>query len=619
MADGGGRLHRETMMDFAVDGTAQKCEVVTEFARLEELSAEWDHVWTTSSRPEIFQNFGWIRAFWRAYGYDRSLFSPVVFQGDKVVGILPIVLHGRTLQFLGVPGSDYNDILCEESRVVDILRTVLEALLDRRGAWKNCILENLSGRSRIVRHLQELPRHLRRHLTLVFRCSCPAIVLGEKPTGPLSHLLRKKSLRRHLNRFQKLGQINFRHLENRAEIRPHLTRFFRLHVERWAMTGRVSHFQQPETRRFYEALVDELDPSRELRFGVLELDSQPIAYHFGFEFDGKFIWYQSAFDVSYWEYSPGEVLLGELLRYAREKALCEFDFTIGGEVYKNRYATQSRENFAVYLDGHLNPIRSSLNFAMRLGQEGFRRTKQNLERRPRARRAIKQNALRVSAFLGRVSRLFKQDGPFVLGLRAVPLIRNGLWARDELLFFFRVKQMSGNETEASTGRKSGLLIARGTLGDLAVLSLENSGLLDRTELDEYRRRLRQGDQVYIGRQGETLAVVAWLGTCLETAAFKICARCTIPSDSSALLIYDCRTRANAHENGLYAEALAALAREATAQRAGVFIHSSILNGAARTNIEEAGFRMKYLVVHLRALHWFHRHWVSRVEESPPRP
>jgi CelD/BcsL family acetyltransferase involved in cellulose biosynthesis len=591
--------------------TEKRCEIVTEFGRLEQLSADWLRLWNASARREIFQDFGWIRAFWKTYGQNMCVCSPVVFEGRKVCGILPLAVQRHTLQFLGAPGSDYNDILCEEHGAADVLRIALEGVLYLRGAWKTCILANLSSQSLIIRHLQDLPNHLKKRLNLMFGCSCPTIVLGENPASVLAPLLRKESLRRHSNQLQELGQLVFRHLENRADIRQHLIKFFKQHIERWAMIGRSSHFLQPESRHFYAALVEELDPSRQLRFGVLELDGQPIAYHFGFELDGKFIWYQSAFNVDYWECSPGEVLLGELLRYARENGLREFDFTVGGEAYKSRFANQFRENFIVYLHSPSNRIWSRLDHAVREVQKSFRRIKQGLEQRPRTRRAIKRNALRVSTLLGRAHHLLKREGLLRLSLRAATVARNSIWARDDLLFFSPTKQLQRTEAGQWESHNFDLRIAKATLGDLAVLSLENPGFLDRTKLGEYRTRLRDGDQVYIGLQGTSIAVVAWLGARTEIASLDFCARCRAPLNSPALMIYDCRLAPNLREHRFRDEMLSALAWEAAVQGIDAFTHSSLLSGTSRTSIERVGFRLSHRMTHRRVFHWVHHGWISQ--------
>jgi CelD/BcsL family acetyltransferase involved in cellulose biosynthesis len=80
---------------------------------------------------------------------------------------------------------------------------------------------------------------------------------------------------------------------------------------------------------------------------VLELDGEPAAFHFGFEYDGRLIWYKASFAVELRDCGPGEVLLGKLFEYARSRALLELDFTRGVEPFKLRFANATRQSYAL--------------------------------------------------------------------------------------------------------------------------------------------------------------------------------------------------------------------------------------------------------------------------------
>ena len=53
--------------------------------------------------------------------------------------------------------------------------------------------------------------------------------------------------------------------------------------------------------------------------------------------------YNSGMDRSFNEYSPGWVLLGELLQWANENNRSAFDFMRGDEDYKFRFGAHSRD------------------------------------------------------------------------------------------------------------------------------------------------------------------------------------------------------------------------------------------------------------------------------------
>ena len=54
-------------------------------------------------------------------------------------------------------------------------------------------------------------------------------------------------------------------------------------------------------------------------------------------------------DTRYNEYSPGWVLLGELLKWANENGRQAFDFMRGDEDYKFRFGAQKRDVLRVTL------------------------------------------------------------------------------------------------------------------------------------------------------------------------------------------------------------------------------------------------------------------------------
>ena len=84
-----------------------------------------------------------------------------------------------------------------------------------------------------------------------------------------------------------------------------------------------------------------------VRFSCLTFNEIPIAYHFGFEYANKLIWYKPSFNIDFFSKSPGTVLLKFLIEYALEKNLDEFDFTIGDEKFKDRFSNKKGKNIQI--------------------------------------------------------------------------------------------------------------------------------------------------------------------------------------------------------------------------------------------------------------------------------
>ena len=175
-----------------------ECELVTDFLRLQEVSADWQRWASPAGHANIFQSWAWAQAFWKAHCDEVRLHSILVRDQEKLLGILPLVLRGNTLEFFGSPESDSNDVLCEDRDAVRVLGAALAALLKNQGSWNAGVLNHVPAESRIVRSIPELPWSLRRHLQLVFRCPSPTILVqeaGEHSRTLDSLLMRKSSCR----------------------------------------------------------------------------------------------------------------------------------------------------------------------------------------------------------------------------------------------------------------------------------------------------------------------------------------------------------------------------------------------------------------------------------------
>lgn len=462
------------------------CEVVREFPALERLSADWQRLWQADPVAEIFQSFAWNRAWWRAYGKGLQLRCIVVRRRGVLVGLLPLVRHNFTLRFLGAPQADYGDILAEEDSAGPVLAAALSTLFTLPD-WKECVLEHLSGHSRLVRNLEKVSPGLRSKLYLVADGQAPTILVDREP-GVLAELAAKKHLRRHETKLAKTADISFRFLETRTEIRRHLPSFFQHQIRRRILHGQQSSCLQPEFSSFLENLVEELDPAGQLRFGILEWDGRPLAYHIGFLANGKFTMYQQAFDVDLWDCSPGEVLLRNLFLYADQAVSREFDFSVGEEPYKARFANHFKPNFTLYavppsFAGQLRRSYRAIDGRLGAWQRTFRVA---VRANPRAFQIVKQ----ARRWTGEArARMWSRLSPWARPVRAEAAaadVRRDSWERDNAVELTKAK-----------------------LSDLADLYRELPAFHLSSRLAEYRARLRQGHAVYILRVRGVPTVIAW--------------------------------------------------------------------------------------------------------------
>lgn len=482
-----------------------RCELISDFSRLEQLSGEWDRLWRADSDREIFQSFAWARAWWRTFGNNLSLCCFAVFEGERIIGIVPLVREGGALVFLGGKHADYGDILCLQGRTEEVLEVVLENMLQLQG-WKECCLHNLKLDGQIFKHLSKLPRRFRRQLQVVPSNPCHTILLNDNCES-LSVLLGKNHTKRRLKKLAKSGTLTFRHLETKAETERQLAELFRHQRRRRALAGKATAPSQFYTLE--RNLIDELD-LRELRFGVLELNGRPLAWHISFQLGGRLLFYQQTFDVDAWDYSPGEVLIHELLHYAQENGLREVDFGQGDEPFKNRFTTDTRQLYSLYIEpaSIAGQLRRILR-ASTIPPLGLRRW---LQKVAKSHAATFQRFRSLRLWLtGALTRLGRRYRPSFFGRIARRTLRRvarflgskppqpRLYGLDQLLLGRRGLDRADSD----------LLVREGGLGDLIDLSLEHPEIVVPSELAAYKQRLKHGDRVYLVQRKGQAVLIGW--------------------------------------------------------------------------------------------------------------
>ena len=590
-------------------GSALRCAVISDFSNLEKISLDWERLWQSDGRAEIFQTLAWARAWWHSYGSDFTLCSPIVFEGDRIVGILPLVKRGNVVQFLGTPEADYADLLCEEGREQEVLTVALGTLFQSVENWDECVLQHLAKDGRLVRHYRGLPRALRGRLKLVPAGLYQTILLEESREEIFSSLLGKHHTKRRHNKLKKAGQVTLRPLLTKPEAQEHLNYFFLHHIRRCALLGRESTCARPQFRQFLQSLVEELEPNGSLRFEVLELAGRPFAWHFSFLVNGKFLLYQHTFDLDSWDYAPGEVLLSHLLQFAQENVTREFDFGSGDEAYKGRFAKHTRETFSLYVEPA--GLRGRLRGWFRGGQGYFHPALNHLKQKAKTHatifRLFRWIRIWTSGVMSRIRHAEKQGTLVQYGFRAAAqLVRSMVWGKEEVDLFpwERFAATEGGPLNRCPGNDE-VEITMGRFGDLVDLAVERPDVVVANELPGLRQRLKKGDQLYIGRKSSDLVFLGWTSTSTTNTddVFTRELGQTVGPNRPALTVYDCWTEPGPSDGEPYWQFLSVLKLEAASEKLDLLVRYRSDQVALRKELERQRFLPQYRIVRYSLFHW----------------
>jgi CelD/BcsL family acetyltransferase involved in cellulose biosynthesis len=319
---------------------------------LPDLEAAWSDLLARCGSDSVFQTLAWHVCWWRAFRDSHELFVILAFKAEELVGIAPMMITRQAgllggmrshVRFIGSSNhaSDYCDFIVDAG-VPQALPALLDAINVGAGGFDRLDLSHFPSHSPNKPVFLEYLRGRDARFTVEFQAEAPVRMLGD--TQADRKAANKSSLKRHTKFFEKSGELRFHQCASEPEILGYLDAFFDQHKARRARTDSPSQFFDPAQQLFYRELVTQAFRYGWLRFDVVLFDGAPLAFHFGFEYRRRFIWYKPAFDVRFAAKSPGEVLLKFLLDDAIDKALEEFDFTVGSESFKHRFATLTRSN-----------------------------------------------------------------------------------------------------------------------------------------------------------------------------------------------------------------------------------------------------------------------------------
>jgi len=311
---------------------SQTCDDLESIGR-----SAWDGLVERSYTSTVFQTYGWISAWQNTLGVGKNLIIPCVYLNNHLAGAAVFVESGNFLTFGAADRADYGDMLIDRDLDESLQRKVVAELIGNAwhaaGPVTSLLLNKVPSKSRSIQLLAQLEPDF--YLVPLHRLPAPRLDMSA-----VDERLKKKSLKRHENGLKRLGEVTFHTYSQADSVLPRLQTFFDQHIERWHGTESPSLFNDQANCAFYTQLTKQLDGSGSLRYSELMLDGQLVAAHFGFLFAGTFIWYKPSYAIAYAKKSPGEVLIRHLLRLAKEEGAAVFDFTIGGEAFKYRFATE---------------------------------------------------------------------------------------------------------------------------------------------------------------------------------------------------------------------------------------------------------------------------------------
>jgi len=326
----------------------------------------WNTLVSGSPTDSIFQTYEWVSSWEECFKGEHEPLYISVRDSSEVVAVAPLTvsrgpLNQRVIRFLGDGRADYCDFLYAGNRP-KVLEAICQVLFAERGRWDEIRLNSIPAESPTVEVLQDICRRsgyyvLQRQLHL-----SPTLTIKGHEAEALT-ILNKASLRRRQNYFQRIGALTFKTVIGK-DVLLYLNGFFEQHIDRWAGSTTPSLFLDERNKVFYRELATVMADKEWIALSIVELNGRPLAMHYGFDYGNKFLWYKPSFDPAQKKHSPGLVLLKYLMGYAFARKREEFDFTIGDEPFKARFANKVRTTIQFQI--FRNPLHLALAWSRQM-------------------------------------------------------------------------------------------------------------------------------------------------------------------------------------------------------------------------------------------------------------
>lgn len=327
---------------------------------IEGLTSEWRALCADQAQP--FVQPEWIAAYVRAFAADKTLRVFTVRRGRKLCAVLPLIderatLHGFPVRKLRSPSNVHScrfDLVVAPNESAAVIPALWQALRQQSDAgdwdvlelcdvpqagWAERLLAEAAHDKFCVGQWAMPPGP---YVSLM----PPAESHGEKAGNPVYGSKKLRSSLRYLRRrLEQQGTVQF-HCETSPQ---QLSRFYALESAGWKGQQGTAIACDDQTRQFYDAIVQTAVQQGRLRLYRLDFGEQTIAMQLCVTEGKNCFLLKPAYDEAFHPYSPGQLLVLEVLADLTARGFAEYDLLSPQSEWKSRWSKEVREQSHLYI------------------------------------------------------------------------------------------------------------------------------------------------------------------------------------------------------------------------------------------------------------------------------
>jgi CelD/BcsL family acetyltransferase involved in cellulose biosynthesis len=305
-----------------------RVEVICSASALAELRLEWNAL-VARSDDQIFYRHEFVVTWLNHFAKGQWRILLLRDTPGCLVAVLPLLrgwarLHGLPLRQLRSAANSHSgrfDLIADHP---DQASAAFLDYLNDQHDWDVLILTELPGQGR-AKALEQVAGDrgfpIGRWCAMQSPCRMLPTTWAELE-GQLSSSFRA-NLRRRRRALEALGEVR---VERCADSAEKVEAGIELERQGWKGRAGTAMAQDIDTRGFYTDLAGILGTQGCLALWALYLDERLIAFQFGLEHKSSYALLKPTYDESLARYSPGQLLMAEVLRDAIARRLTRFEF-----------------------------------------------------------------------------------------------------------------------------------------------------------------------------------------------------------------------------------------------------------------------------------------------------
>jgi CelD/BcsL family acetyltransferase involved in cellulose biosynthesis len=290
----------------------------------------WKKLYNNSQIASIFSSPDWSKVWWQYFGSGAKLHLGAVRQGDKTIGVAPLLINGDAASFIGSADiCDYLDFVIAPGSEDIFFHELLDNL--RAEGINRLDLAPLRPDSSVRTRLINVAQNQKWQVS----CSPEDVTVELNLPSSWDEYLKllsgkqRHELNRKLRRLNEEGDLNHRTSAdaNQSDIDTFLRLFRDSRQDKAA-------FLTSQMESFFRSIARAMAEQKMLRLNILELGKKPVAATMGFDYRDTIYLYNSGYQPDYGWLSVGVISKALCIKDGIERHKKRFDFLKGAEAYK---------------------------------------------------------------------------------------------------------------------------------------------------------------------------------------------------------------------------------------------------------------------------------------------